>query len=65
MDFRDPGPPPPPWNPHGMPRRDPGPSLTPRQGRVLVWAIGVNLVMLLLGPFAGSSVVDALVALWR
>jgi len=59
VDFRD-QPPPPPWRPA---RPDP-PRLTGRQQRVLGWMIGLNLVMLVLGPFAGATVIDAAVALF-
>lgn len=52
--------PPEPWNPKPVP-----PKLTPRQVRVMAWILAVNVAMLLLGPFAGASVIDALLALLR
>lgn len=59
VDFRD-QPPPPPWPPTPPPRR-----ISRREEKVLTWVIGFNLLMLLFGPLAGSSVIDALVAIAR
>jgi hypothetical protein len=54
-----------------LPRREPLPQrpkfepLTPRQESVLMWVLGFNLLMALLGPFCGSSVVEAIVSVIR
>lgn len=46
------------------PRRDLPPKpkykpLTRKQENVVLWVIGFNAAMLILGPFCGSSVVEA------
>jgi hypothetical protein len=57
VDFRD-QPPPPPWRPE--PAR---PRLTARQERRLARLVLFNLLLLLVGPLAGSSVVAGVAAL--
>lgn len=57
VDFRD-QPPPPPWRPER-----PRPRLTPRQERRLARIVLLNLLLLLVGPLAGSSVVAGVAAL--
>lgn len=58
VDFSDPIPPPR-WEPE--PRR---PELGAREEKVLLWLVGANLLMLLLAPLAGASVIHALLALF-
>ena len=41
------------------------PELSPRQAKTLGWLVIVNLAMLLLGPLAGSSVINALAAFFH
>ncbi|WP_182085303.1 hypothetical protein [Aureimonas sp. ME7] len=48
-----------PWKPER-----PKPRLTKRQESALAWIVGLNLLMLLLGPIAGTTVIDAVWALW-
>ncbi len=60
LDTRDPWPPAEPWRPER-----PAPRLTKRGERVVGWLIGFNLLMLLIGPLAGSSVIDAVLAILR
>ncbi|GAA3723252.1 MULTISPECIES: hypothetical protein [Sphingomonas] len=60
LDTRDPWPPAEPWRP-----APPAPRLTKRGERVVGWVIGFNLLMLLVGPLAGSSVIDAVMAIMR
>ena len=43
----------------------PRPGLNPRQERTLMRLVGLLLLVMFLGPFAGSSVVNAIVALVR
>lgn len=59
MDFRD-QPPPPRWDP---PRKA-EPRLDARQQKLLGRILVFNLLMLLFGPLAGSSVVNGLVGLF-
>lgn len=54
-----------PPGPGGTDPPPPARRLDAAQERTLMRIVGVMLVMLFLGPFAGSSVVDALVALVR
>lgn len=59
VDFEDggrrhPGP----WEP----RRQPG-RLTKRQERVIGWLVGLNLLLLLVAPLGGSTLVAAVIAL--
>lgn len=60
VDFNDDRHPPGPWEPE--PARG---DLTQRQGRIIGWIIGLNLVMLLVAPLGGSSLIEALIALLR
>jgi hypothetical protein len=41
----------------------PANRLTPAQERLVVWVLGFNLLMLVLGPFCGSSVIEGLLSL--
>ncbi len=41
----------------------PAPRLSKRGERVIAWILGLNLVMLLFGPLAGTSVLQGLWAL--
>ncbi|RYB01782.1 hypothetical protein [Lichenibacterium ramalinae] len=57
VDFQDqwrPGP----WEP----KRPPG-RLTKRQERVIGWLVGINLLLLLVAPLGGSTLVAAFIAL--
>ncbi|NKJ41149.1 MULTISPECIES: hypothetical protein [unclassified Novosphingobium] len=58
LDLKDPWPPAP-------PNRQPAsaPRLTPRRQRIVVLIVAVNLLFLLIGPLAGSSVVEGLAQL--
>ena len=60
VDFSNAWPPPGPWEPDKSRAR-----LTKRQERLVAWIIGVNLLLLLVAPLGGSTVVDAVVALLR
>lgn len=62
VDFRDSPPPPPPWRPK---RPDPRPQLTRRQQNWLAGIIGVNVLLLLVAPIGGATVLQALAAWWR
>ena len=59
VDFKD-QPPPPPWQP---PRRSR--KLSRREQDILGGIIGVNLLLLLLAPIGGATLISALVALLR
>lgn len=59
VDFRDTTPP-----PRWEPPRKTGPRLDARQQKLLGRILWFNLLMLLLGPLAGSSVVNGLVRLF-
>ncbi|GAA4220071.1 hypothetical protein GCM10022253_23300 [Sphingomonas endophytica] len=59
VDFRD-QPPPPPWQP---PRRRP--RLTPRQEKTLAAIIGFNIVLLIIAPIGGATLIGVLALLWR
>jgi hypothetical protein len=59
VDFKDPWPPPPRWEPKRS-----APKLTPRDERVLLWAVGFNLLVLLIAPIGGASIIQALVAVF-
>ena len=59
VDFRDP-PPPPPWQP---PRRRP--RLTPRQEKALAAIIGFNVILLIVAPIGGATLIGALMLLFR
>lgn len=62
QDFRD-MPAPPPWRP---PERSPAKiHLTERQRRTVSIIIGINLVLLLVVPIGGATIVAAIVALCR
>lgn len=59
VDFEDGSRPiPGPWEP----RRPPG-RLTKRQERVIGWLVGLNLLLLLVAPLGGSTLVAAVIAL--
>ncbi|WP_294194644.1 hypothetical protein [uncultured Sphingomonas sp.] len=59
VDFRD-RPPPPPWQP-----RRPQPRLTRRQEKALAAIIGVNIILLLVAPIGGATLVGAFALLFR
>ncbi|AXJ94702.1 MULTISPECIES: hypothetical protein [unclassified Sphingomonas] len=61
VDFRD-QPPPPPWRPKPVQK---GPQLTRRQQDTLAAIIGVNMLLLLIAPIGGATVIQAIVALFR
>jgi hypothetical protein len=58
MDFRDQTPPPR-WEPPAAPK----PRLTRRQEKTLGWLVGLNLILLLVAPIAGASIITALLDL--
>lgn len=60
VDFHDDWHPPGPWEPE--PARG---GLTKRQGRIIGWIIGLNLLLLLVAPLGGSTLIEAIVALLR
>jgi hypothetical protein len=59
VDFRDQVPPPR-WEPKPPPRH-----LTPRQCRTVEVVVGFNLVMLLVAPLGGATILQAIGALLR
>lgn len=59
VSFQD-DPPPPRWEPSPPPT----PRLSPRQQRTLTWLVTANVLGLLVGPLAGTSVVHAIAALF-
>jgi hypothetical protein len=59
VDFRDQMPPPR-WDPEPTPRR-----LTPRQRRTMELVVGFNIVMLLVAPLGGATILQAITALLR
>ena len=59
MDFRD-QPPPPRWEPRPAP-----PRLSRRQERWLGRLVLVNMLLLLLAPIGGATLIDALITLFR
>lgn len=59
VDFRD-QPPPPRWDPARTPR-----GLTPRQRRTMEAIVGFNIVMLLVAPLGGATILQAISALLR
>jgi hypothetical protein len=60
VDFQNGWPPPEPWEPKPAP-----PRMSKRAETLTTWIIGFNLVMLLVGPFAGATVFDAVMALFH
>ena len=44
-------------------RTPPRPRITRRQERTIAWILGINLAMLVLGPFAGATIFDAVAAM--
>ncbi len=59
VDFRD-QPPPPPWRP-----TPPRPRLTAKQEKTLATIIGINVVLLLVAPIGGATIIGAVAALLR
>ncbi|MEG8038386.1 hypothetical protein QP166_03155 [Sphingomonas sp. LR60] len=59
VDFRD-QPPPPPWQP-----QRPRPRLTAGQEKALAAIIGFNVVLLLIAPIGGATLIGALALLFR
>lgn len=51
--------------PDGSEPEPPKPRLTPAQERRIMWVVTILLLVVFLGPFAGSSVIEAIVALIR
>jgi len=60
VDFRDQVPPPR-WEPKPPPSR----RLTPRQRKTMEVVVGFNLVMLLVAPLGGATILQAIGALLR
>ena len=57
LDTRDPWPPPAPWQPPPRPRS--------RAERVIVRLIALNLVLLLIAPIGGATLIHLALAWWR
>ncbi|AWN44422.1 hypothetical protein U8607_06425 [Methylobacterium durans] len=51
------------WKPSWEPPRKP--RLTKRQERVLLWLIAVNLLLLLIAPIGGATLIHAVLAMLR
>ena len=49
-----------PWRPD-----PPKPRITPKGEKILVWIVALNLVLLLVAPIGGATVIHALIALLR
>lgn len=47
-----------PWRPEPPPRR-----LSPRGEKVMLWVIGLNILLLLVAPIGGATLIHALWAL--
>jgi hypothetical protein len=58
MDFRD-QPPPPPWQPKQPDRR---PTLNVRQQKMLAIVAAINILLLLVAPIGGATLISALIA---
>lgn len=61
LDLKDPWPPPPPNEPPAKA----APTLSPRRQGVLAVFVVLNLLLMLLGPLAGSSVISGVVRLFQ
>ena len=61
VDFRD-QPPPPRWEPKPVRKT---PQLSKRQQHTLAAIIGINMLLLLIAPIGGATVIQAIVALFR
>ncbi|MEH3123858.1 MAG: hypothetical protein PGN16_18145 [Sphingomonas phyllosphaerae] len=59
VDFRD-QPPPPPWQPRRARQR-----LTRRQVKALAAIIGFNVILLIVAPIGGATLIGALAMLFR
>ncbi|WP_242096091.1 MULTISPECIES: hypothetical protein [unclassified Sphingomonas] len=59
LDLHNAWPPPEPWSPPSRPR------MTKTRERMIGWLLGFNLLMLLVGPLAGASVLEILVPLFK
>ncbi len=57
VDFSNAWPPPGPWEPNKS-----GARLSKRQERLVAWIIGINLLLLLVAPLGGSTVINAVMA---
>ena len=51
------------WKPSWEPPRKP--RLTKRQERVLIWIIVANLLLLLVAPVGGATIIHAILAAFR
>lgn len=52
------------WRPQGEPPpREPRPN--ERQERVFLWIIGVNVLLLLIAPIGGATLIHAVLAMLR
>jgi hypothetical protein len=61
VDFRD-QPPPRPWQPRSAKK---GPQLTSRQQCTLGTILGVNVLLLLIAPIGGATLIELLGIMWR
>ena len=62
MDFRD-QPPPPRWEPRPLPQGQPATKLTERQAKALGWIVLLNVLLLIIAPIGGASIISALATL--
>ncbi|GHH14799.1 hypothetical protein E2E30_00785 [Sphingomonas sp. AAP5] len=53
------------WSPPEPPAPKPAPRQNKRAESITAWIIGFNLVMLLVGPLAGATLFDAVVAMFK
>ncbi len=53
------------WTPPERPEPKPAPRQNKRAESVAAWVIGFNLLMLLVGPLAGATLFDVVVALFK
>lgn len=53
------------YTPPPEPPANRGPEpLTPKQKKALAWIVGVNLVMLIIAPIGGATMISGLIALF-
>lgn len=46
------------------PQKPDYPTLSAKQQKLLLWVIGVNVVLLLVAPIGGATLISGLFALW-
>lgn len=53
------------YTPPPEPPADRGPErLTPRQQKALAWIVGLNIILLLIAPIGGATVISGLIELF-